>query len=80
MCIKAAALVKRHLHIKVRAKCDDCGLMEMMKRSRIMSGKGHQRYSQSLRVDELFGDVERSGSSISLCDREGKQLERNGHS
>lgn len=38
------------------------------------------RCSQSLRVDELFGDVERSGSAINLRDKEEEQWEMNEHS
>lgn len=37
------------------------------------------KHSLSLRVDELFGDVERSGSAINLRDTAGEQREMNEH-
>lgn len=36
--------------------------------------------SQSLWVDELFGDVERPGPAINLRDKEGERWEMNEHS
>lgn len=54
--------------------CDDM-------QGKCAKGEIHEcRRSQSLRVDELLGDVEGPGSAINLCDREGEQREMNEHS
>lgn len=54
--------------------CDDVEEMWLKLKESTSAGN-----SQSLWVDELFGDVERSGSAINLRDREGERRETNEH-